>query len=209
MVFVGQNPGFNEDRRNEPFVGRAGLKARGPTASYASSLNLFERATLYLTNIARCWTPSENPPTKRQYKTCRSLYLAPDLAQIFRLHSNRVVVALGAPAATHLHALCGHKEVSFATARAKPGRLLTLTLAQEQFTFPIFAVYHPSYLNRVPTLQAEVAEQLAAIGDWMNGITLSPSTPWMVPPFAPHEFPRISRCPRPTQNPSTPRSPSS
>lgn len=187
VVFVGQNPGYEEDRRNEPFVGRSGKMVREDICTPLGLVAPNPRAAVYLTNVARC----VGDPIKSHYKQCAPRYLLPDLIQILSSHAATCVVALGAPAATHVYALCGHKDISFAKARSKPGALLTL----DNHPFTIHAAFHPAYILRNPPAKYALAEQLSGVADWLNGFTLTPSQPMLVPPFAPTEVPRTTRCP--------------
>jgi uracil-DNA glycosylase len=60
VVMLGRNPGRNENEKNEPFVGRSGKVLRegylgGPDPIY-------RRATVYLFNTVRCYTPADAVP---------------------------------------------------------------------------------------------------------------------------------------------------
>lgn len=191
LVFVGQNPGFNEDQQNEPFVGRSGTMVR---QDFTKALRLDQHpdVSIYLTNTARCYTPTESPPTKSQYATCARHYLLPDLLAILQAHGENVaVVALGAPAASHIHALCGHKNISLSKALAHPAKTLLLPNPDPQhptghpYIFTFFAAYHPSYIMRQPSAALPLAEQLSHVLDWLQGRALTPSAPTRVPPFPP------------------------
>src|SRR5690606_5857622 len=51
IVFVGQNPGFHEDREGVPFIGRSGEILR---EAYIDGVQLAQRASVYLTTAVRC-----------------------------------------------------------------------------------------------------------------------------------------------------------
>ena len=72
ILFVGMSPGEEEDKKGRPFVGRAGQKLM----SLANRVKLFEPmdglpVTFGLTNIVRCHTPSNRPPTGLETEACR------------------------------------------------------------------------------------------------------------------------------------------
>ena len=64
VVFVGEGPGFNEDRLGRPFVGRAGDKLVELLASIE-----WPRDEVFITNVVKCRPRSEE---RRVGKECRS-----------------------------------------------------------------------------------------------------------------------------------------
>ena len=75
-MFVGEGPGFEEDRRGEPFVGKAGQLLDRILASIGLS-----RRTVYIANIVKCHPmrdPSrpesrgnDRPPAPDEIEACR------------------------------------------------------------------------------------------------------------------------------------------
>ena len=59
VVYIGRNPGYNEDDQGNPFVGKSGKLLH---AVYIDGINLRERATIYLMNGVRCYTIKDEPP---------------------------------------------------------------------------------------------------------------------------------------------------
>jgi len=57
LMFVGEGPGFNEDRQGEPFVGQAG-KLLG---ELLSSIGL-TRKDVYIANVVKCRPPENRDP---------------------------------------------------------------------------------------------------------------------------------------------------
>jgi len=70
ILFVGMNPGMDEDDPEyggRPFVGRAGKKLM----ELADSINLITPDTIIgFTNIIRCHTPDNRPPTGQEISAC-------------------------------------------------------------------------------------------------------------------------------------------
>jgi DNA polymerase len=93
LVFVGEGPGAEEDRRGLPFVGRAGELL---TQMIEKGLSL-RRSDVYICNIVKCRPPDNRTPLADEAATCRP-FLDGQLAAI----RPRVIVALGKPAASLL-----------------------------------------------------------------------------------------------------------
>lgn len=66
LVFVGEAPGYHEDRQGLPFVGRAGsllddlLKRIG-----------LDRSSVYITNVLKCRPPQNRDPQADEIESCR------------------------------------------------------------------------------------------------------------------------------------------
>ncbi len=69
ILFVGEAPGFNEDRQGRPFVGKAGTIFD----QLLNSINL-KRQDIYITNVLKCRPPQNRNPFPSEIKAC-SLYL--------------------------------------------------------------------------------------------------------------------------------------
>ena len=69
-MFVGEAPGFYEDRQGEPFVGAAGklltelLKSIGLT-----------RSDIYIANVIKCRPPNNRDPLPDEIETCKPFLL--------------------------------------------------------------------------------------------------------------------------------------
>ncbi len=91
IVFVGEAPGRQEDRKGEPFVGAAGKVLDGLLASVGLS-----RADVYITNVVKS-RPTSGPrpgrnrlPTQDEIAACR-----PWLDEQLRIIRPAVIVTLG------------------------------------------------------------------------------------------------------------------
>ncbi len=69
IIFIGEAPGFNEDKQGRPFVGQAGKIFD----ELLNSISL-KRADIYITNILKCHPPQNRNPTQKEIKAC-SVYL--------------------------------------------------------------------------------------------------------------------------------------
>ncbi len=86
ICLLGRNPGVTEDEMRIPFIGRAGRKLN-EGLQFAGIL----RNECWVTNVCKCYTPSNVTPTAASLKACR-LWLLPELASLEKL---RLIVVLG------------------------------------------------------------------------------------------------------------------
>ncbi len=76
IMFVGQNPGADEDETGRPFVGRAGQFLNQVLAE-----NGMKREELYVTNIVKHMTPKNRPPFADEIAACLP-YLTEQISMI-------------------------------------------------------------------------------------------------------------------------------
>jgi uracil-DNA glycosylase len=85
VVFVGEGPGFNEDRQGRPFVGAAGTFLTELLGTVG-----WRREDVFITNVVKCRPPGNRDPEPAEIAACAP-YLARQLAAI----DPSVVVTLG------------------------------------------------------------------------------------------------------------------
>ena len=85
VVFVGEGPGFNEDREGRPFVGRAG----GFLVRLLASVG-WRRDDVFITNVVKCRPPDNRDPQADEIAAC-----APFLRRQLEILDPAVVVTLG------------------------------------------------------------------------------------------------------------------
>jgi DNA polymerase len=153
-MFVGEGPGFSEDRRGEPFVGRAGeLLDR-----ILSSIGL-SRQTVFIANVVKCH-PMKNPqdpesrgndrpPTPEEAAACR-----PFLDEQIAILRPSILVTLGLSAA---RCLLGTED-SMGRLRGAWRRLNIAGLDLE-----VLPTYHPAALLRNPDLKKDVWTDMKAL----------------------------------------------
>lgn len=122
VLFLGQNPGFNEDREGIPFIGKSGEVVQ---RSFIPGISLQTMASVFVGNTARCYHVDGDGPSNKHYKVCRE-HLIPDLHALVANSSELIVVTLGAPAASHLYALLGVPKVNLTSAFSRQGTRLPL-----------------------------------------------------------------------------------
>ncbi len=150
LMFVGEQPGDQEDLQGQPFVGPAGKVFDAALAKVG-----IDRAGVYVTNAVKHFkfTPKgkrriHNRPDRGEIEACR-FWL--DLERSFV--TPRIVVALGATAATSLLG----KAVTISGTRGQP-------IALEDGS-TLFVTVHPSYLLRLPREIDAEAERARFLGD--------------------------------------------
>jgi DNA polymerase len=138
-MIIGEAPGAEEDRRGEPFVGRAGklldemLRAVG-----------LSRDSVFIANILKCRPPNNRDPAATEADACRS-----HLDRQVELVSPKLILAVGRIAAQQL---LGSDEP---VGRLR-GRVHTLTKSE----IPVVVTYHPAYLLRTPLQKREAWKDL-------------------------------------------------
>ena len=141
VMFVGEAPGFHEDREGRPFVGAAGqLLDRIITNAMG-----LRRDEVYIANVIKCRPPENRDPEPDEVAAC-----LPYLREQVRLVQPRVIVCLGRVAA---RALLGTDQ-SMARLR---GQDLTFD------GIAVVATWHPAYLLRKPEAKAETWEDIKRV----------------------------------------------
>ena len=85
VMFVGEAPGFHEDRQGEPFVGAAGKLLNDLLQSAKLS-----RADIYIANVIKCRPPNNRDPEPDEVETCKPFLMQ----QIAMIHP-KLVCTLG------------------------------------------------------------------------------------------------------------------
>ena len=85
IMFIGEAPGYNEDRQGRPFVGAAG----GVLDQMLASIGL-ARSDVFIGNMIKCRPPDNRDPADAEIAACR-----PYLDRQIDLIDPKVIVALG------------------------------------------------------------------------------------------------------------------
>lgn len=129
-MIIGEAPGAEEDRRGEPFVGRAGKLLD----EMLRAVNL-SRDSVFICNILKCRPPGNRDPSAVEAGACRGY-----LERQIELVSPQLILAVGRIAAQQLLG----SDAPLARLR---GTLHRLTEAR----IPLIVTYHPAYLLRKPS----------------------------------------------------------
>ncbi len=140
LVFVGEAPGYEEDRAGEPFVGASGqLLTRIITAMGLT------RDQVYILNVIKCRPPHNRNPQPDEIAACQPLWEA----QLACLQP-KILCALGTFAARTLL----HTEETISQLR---GRFHMRGVLQ------VMPTYHPAYVLRNPQARRAVWEDMQLI----------------------------------------------
>jgi DNA polymerase len=85
LMFIGEGPGFHEDRQGEPFVGAAGQLLNRMLGEIGLS-----RERVYIANCVKCRPPNNRDPLPDELDAC-----TPYLREQIKLVDPHVVVTLG------------------------------------------------------------------------------------------------------------------
>lgn len=138
-LFIGEAPGAEEDRRGEPFVGRAGQLLNAMLAALG-----LKREDVFIANILKCRPPGNRDPKPEEAAAC-----APFLQRQIELLQPRIIVALGRIAAQNL--LRTDTPIS---------RMRGVRHEYPEPSVPVIVTYHPAYLLRSPTEKRKAWDDL-------------------------------------------------
>lgn len=132
LMFIGEAPGFEEDKEGKPFIGEAGKLLTRLIEKMG-----FNRQEVYITNTVKCHPPSNRTPSEEEVSICFE-YLREEIEII----TPKVIMALGKVAT---YVLLGRK-----------GKIKDLNMSKirgKVFFYgdiPVIPTFHPSYLLRNP-----------------------------------------------------------
>lgn len=147
FMIVGQNPGWNEVKKGQPFVGAA-----GDNFDKAVNKTIWNRDSFYITNAVKCYTDNNATPSTKQMERCEP-FLRMEIAIIKPI----MVIAFGAIA---FGVLCSGQDFA--------GNIGKIT-ESEKFGVKVFATFHPSPLNLADSSRrARFYKDMATIGRIMD-----------------------------------------
>ena len=141
IMFIGEGPGYNEDKQGLPFVGRSG----DYLTELIQSIGL-TRDQVFITNVVKCRPPENRDPLPVEIDTCR-----PYLDNQQTLIDPLVIVTLG----------------RFSMARYFPGGKITAIHGRPKYegTRAFIPLFHPAAVLRNPALEEPMAEDFRRILD--------------------------------------------
>ncbi|HET9521354.1 MAG TPA: uracil-DNA glycosylase [Candidatus Limnocylindrales bacterium] len=145
VIFVGEGPGFNEDRQGRPFVGRAGDLLVKLLASIG-----WRREDVFITNVVKCRPPDNRDPQPDEIAAC-----APYLRRQLEVLDPAVVVTLGRYS---MGTFMPGARISQAHGTVRP-----VDPATGAKSALVFAMYHPAAALRTPAIERESYADIAAV----------------------------------------------
>jgi uracil-DNA glycosylase len=166
LMFVGEAPGFHEDKQGVPFVGAAGKLLDQLLAEIG-----LNRADVFVANVLKCRPPGNRDPLPEEIEACES-----HLFHQIELIQPRVVATLG----------------NFAT-KLLSGRPTGITRVhgQEQETtlggrrVLLYPIYHPAAALYTPRMLEVLRSDFARLPELLGRETAPPEPPELV--FVPAE----------------------
>ncbi len=145
LMFIGEAPGAEEDRRGLPFVGRAG----GLLNELLAEIGL-DRDSVFIANTLMCRPPGNRDPQPDELDSCR-----PYLLDKVRLIEPKVIATLGNFATK----LITGDQTGITKVRGRPQ---THRLGER--TVRVFPILHPAAALRTPRLRETMSEDFATLG---------------------------------------------
>lgn len=128
-MVIGEAPGADEDRKGEPFVGKAGQLLNQMLLAIG-----VPRESVYIANVLKCRPPNNRDPKVEEAANCRGY-----LERQIELVNPKLIIVVGRIAAQNLL----QTDLPLARLRGKEHRFpLNGT--------PVVVTYHPAYLLRQP-----------------------------------------------------------
>jgi uracil-DNA glycosylase len=157
LIFVGEAPGFHEDRQGEPFVGQAGKLLDRLLAGIG-----LERSQVYIANVLMCRPPGNRDPMPDEIEACEGF-----LFRKISLIQPRVIATLG----------------NFAT-KLLSGKQLGITRVhgkEQEATIGgmrvlLFPIYHPAAALYTPRMLQVLEEDFRRIPELL-GREVAPAPP--------------------------------
>ncbi len=140
LMFIGEAPGEQEDRRGEPFIGPAGelldkmIEAMGWT-----------RDSIYIANVVMCRPPQNRNPQPDEIASCM-----PFLQAKITAIAPRVIVALGRPSTNTLLGI----DAPISSMRGT---------FHERHGIKVMPTFHPAYLLREPERKRDTWSDLKLV----------------------------------------------
>lgn len=154
IMFVGEAPGFYEDRQGEPFVGAAGKLL----TELLQSIGL-ERSDIYIANVIKCRPPNNRDPLPDEIDTCK-----PFLLQQIALIQPKLVCTLGNFATQTLL----ERKVGITKVR---GQVIQLE------HFVVFPLLHPAAALHQGNLRVPLKEDFQKLKAVLDEMSKTPSLP--------------------------------
>ena len=151
VVFVGEAPGEEEDKKGKPFVGRAGRYLTKVLEKIG-----IKREEVYITNVCKCRPPGNRKPFPKEMQTCLNVFLKKELDIV----QPKVICCLGSTAA---EALLG-KSVRITKMR---GRFYLNPIYPKA---KLFLTYHPAYILRNMREAKTFEEDLKKLKEFIDSL---------------------------------------
>jgi DNA polymerase len=149
LMFVGEGPGFHEDKQGRPFVGPSGQLLDRMIAAMG-----YGRDEVYIANVVKCRPPNNRDPEMDERLACRP-YVFGQIQAV----QPKIIVTLGRTATQVLL----ETDRNLAAVR---GQLQTYP----HLPIPVMPTYHPSALLRAENLKRPTWEDLKKVMELLGKV---------------------------------------
>lgn len=144
LMFIGEGPGFDEDKTGQPFVGKAG----NLLTKIINAMGL-SREDVFISNIIKCRPPENRDPLPEEISCCR-----PFIDKQIELINPKVICTLGRYSTQTL--------LNYTR---------SITKMRGQFIdfkgIKVMPTFHPAYLLRSPSAKKDVWKDVQTIRDYL------------------------------------------
>ena len=153
VMFVGEAPGYWEDQKGLPFVGRAGKLLD----ELLSEIGL-SREDVYITNIVKCRPPENRDPTEEEIKAC-----SPYLDMQIDIIRPKVIVPLGRHSMAYIMKKFGFSPEPISKIHGQVFEARTLF-----GKIVIMPMYHPAAALYRPPLKEELRRDFSRLRELLG-----------------------------------------
>jgi uracil-DNA glycosylase len=158
LMFVGEAPGFHEDKQGVPFVGAAGQLL----SKLLEGIGL-EREDVYIANVLKCRPPGNRDPQPEEIESCE-----PHLWRQIELIQPKLICTLGNFATKLLSGRpAGITQVH--------GRPQDVVLGGNEVT--LYPIFHPAAALYTPRMLAVLQEDFARVPELLGRAVAPPPPP--------------------------------
>jgi len=152
IMFIGEAPGYYEDKQGRPFVGKAGKILD----ELLNSVEL-KREEIYITNILKCRPPGNRDPLPEEIKAC-----TPYLDRQIEIIKPKKICTLGNFATNYIFSSFGLKPESIGKIHGKVFKARNLFVSVD-----IIPLYHPASAVYNPNMKPTLIEDFKKIGEML------------------------------------------
>jgi uracil-DNA glycosylase family 4 len=149
LMFVGEAPGFHEDKQGIPFVGQAGKLLDKLLAGIG-----LDRSSVYIANVLKCRPPGNRDPVPDEKEACE-----PYLFRQVELIQPKVIASLGNHATKQLSG----KDIGITRVHGQEQRITLGSL--DVLLYPL---YHPAAALYTPAMLKVLEEDFARLPELLG-----------------------------------------
>jgi len=163
-MIIGEAPGYNEDRRGLPFVGKAGQELFG---SLLSRFARIPEERCYATNIVKCRPPNNRDPRADEIGNCLP-WLQQEFHFVLQSRKLRIVIVAGSVAAGGIFGDGFHLERSHGFTQPDP------KWEEQRGDVKWISTYHPAYGLHDSKVMTMIQNDFINVGRVYRGEEVNP-----------------------------------